>query len=586
MPFASGSISVGDASSAEFVRFGGDLNTPYAFVSDYGVLLEKLKEFLCGKMTKPVAGVGNTGNGTIHSFDVKNPLLAESDDWLITFTDATHFTVEGDSHGAVGGSYELVVPVGMTSKSKVISTDMFQFVITEGSIPFATGDTFTFSTTLSPLGDQAYEVIADTARGTGGTNNLFKEVVKTEVNGPNTGTVEISTLLYYGQESINQTIYLDFFSATEFSVKDGDGVIFTTGTVNTLLEYRTPTLSFLLRVTALTGSPTYKAAASSNGIPPTTIYSGDSRTNFKIYPPRNAAPSDTRITRVLILKATGLAGLDTTYFTFSQRVGGSANGDRYYLDCALHRMYSPLLRVFQQQRMSPVCRIKNHQGATVDYNFMGDGRSFKVLTELTSQDFQVMAAGLFLPHSTPSSYPWPGFVLGTIGNLLFTPAPGESPVARADETPGFNPGFSSVGSSTLWCCLPTGTWKAGKNAVDTAGIANPGSYTINMNMDPNTFDGVYTDPWVHRQSRPVKISPEVYGEPAKKAIYPGIMKFASSTLRGVLGELPGIFFFGQSTTTPVDAGTTVTIGSDDYLIWCGTTLPQASAAVTAAFLKD
>jgi len=621
MPFTSGTIAIGAAAAGEFPRFGSD-----TVDSDYGVLLTEIKKFLCGEMSKPTPGGGNAGDGTVHSFDMTSPLFAVTDSWTLTFSDAVTFDIVGATYGPIG-PFTLSLPVDRDYDTVYAGIPGGGLWVTAGATPFAAGDVFTFNTVASSLGAQAYQVIADTARGVEVTAKTALEVLAytrstgevalfeqfgqySQEGGSPRFPVAITELVYYDQESLRQTVYIDFFTATQYKLKDSAGVILASASLGDFIDYRSPTFSIGLRVTKSGADQVYShAGAASNGIPPTAKSFGtyglaaNARTALRVKPPTNALSTETRITRVMTLKATGLVGADEIYMTLAQRVGGTSNGDRYYLDCSLHRTYDPLLNVFEQVGMSPAGRIKNHQTAAVDYHFIADGRSMKVLTKLTSNDYQSLSAGFFLPHSTPASYPWPGYVLGTIGNGLFSPIPGNPPVSRRDEAPGFCPGVHPLSppvngydkSSTLWVCLPTGAWVHGENYSQAASsIGAAGATTISLEGYAQNFNAVYTAPWVYRDTASsegahingCRISPQVYGDSSVKAVFPGMIMFGSKFFSGILGEFPGIYFIGESSFNPVDRGDVVVVDGVDCLVWAGTTVQPQFAAVIAAFAKE
>lgn len=622
MPFTSGSIAHHDAATEEFRYFGTDTND-----SDYALLLTRLKDFLCGSISKPAPGGSNVGDGTIHSFDMVNPATAIDEDWTLTFSDDLNFEIVGDTYGSAG-TFTLALGAERDFESVVANIPGATLTVTKGATAFAAADYYTFSTVRSPLTTQAYTVIADTARGLNSTVKTALEVMKytrstgeeavfeqfgqySQENSAPRFPVAISELIFYDQESLRETFYIDFYTATQYKLKDSAGGILASAALGDFVDYRSPALSIGLRVTKSGADLVYSnAAASSSGVPPTAKSPNTSglganpRTALRIKPPTNLLSTQTRVTRVTTLKATGLSGTDEMYMTFAQRVGGTANGNRYYLDCSMHRSYDPLLAVFEQVNISPPARIKNHQTATVDYNFIADGRSMKVLTKLTGGDYQTMAGGFFLPHSTPTSYPWPAFVLGTIGNGLFSPIPGDPPVNRKDESPGFCPGVDSLSppvngydkSSTLWVCLPTSEWIHGANhaaAASSIGAAN--STTQNLNLAAESFNAVYTAPWVYRDSGGsgdsghndgCRISPQAYGDATVKTFFPGFIELGSDLLSGILGEFPGIFFIGESSFNPVVQGDIIVEDGIDHLVWSGTTVQPQFSAVLAVFAKE
>lgn len=623
MPSISGTVAIGAAATEEFPTFGSD-----SADADYGVLLTRLKAFLCGHVSKPAVGGSNVGDGSIHSFDMTDATNAVADSWTVTFSDDETFDVVGVSEGALG-PFTLVLGTDRDYRSYEVSFPGGSFVVTEGDTPFEAGDEFTFTTTVSPLTTQAYEVVADTSRGVGSTIMTSKEVLayrrstgeevifeqfgqySNEGSSPRY-PVAFSELQFYDQESLNATWYIDFFTSTQYKLKDAAGNILASAALGDFVDYRSPTFSVGFRVVKSGADVVYSHAnAGVVGVPLTAKYNAASgtatgtRTTLRVKPTVNSSSTYTRVTRVVVLKAKGLAGADSIYFTFAQRVGGVADGDRYFLDCHLSRAYDPLLEVFNQVNMSPAGRVKNHQTAAVTYHFIADGRSFKLLSLLTGGDYQSMAGGLFLPHSTPTAYPWPGFVLGTIGNGLFSPIPGDAPVDRKDESPGYCPGVNSLSppvngydkSSTLWVCLPTSVWLHGANheqAVESIGAA--GSRTQSLGAAAEDVEAIYTAPWIYRDSDLTgsdpgyidgcRISPQAYGDSTVKVFFPGMIVSATALLSGVLGEFPGIFFIGESSYNPVVPGDIIEVDSVDHLVWSGTTVQPQFSAVLAVFAKE
>lgn len=626
MAYTSGSIPNANASGEEFPLFGADTTAPAQYGA-YGILLSRLKDFLCGNITKPVPGIGNVGEGTIHSFDMVDPDNAVDDTWTLLFSAPDTFDITGATYGLVG-TFVLVPPVEGDIDTVVAVIPGATLTVTQagtGFTAFASGDSFTFDTVRSALLTQGYSVIADTARGVGSTINTALEVLAyvRDITGNRAvfesfgkyGTddqadagyfpINVTKLVYYDQESLRKTLYLDFYSSTHYKLKDSAGVIITTGAVGEFLDYRSPTFSIGITVEHTGAQPVYTHAdASSNGIPPLVKYPSalfapaTARTVLKITPPLNEVSGDTRVTRAVTLKSRGLTGADTIYYTLVQRVGGLGDGNRWYLDCQCHRTYNPLDTVLEQVNISPAARVINHQGAVADYNLIADGRCFKLLTKLTSNDYQVLMGGFFLPHSTPGSYPWPGFVAGTIGNGNFEAVAGSFPTVT-DHAPGYNPGVVGLSptvngydkSSTLWVCLPTGQWIHGAN--HSAGNLNANPTAKVLSEAASGFDAVYTSPWIHRTGgsdgttrRACKISCNAYGDPSVKTMFPGMIMLGTGVINGILGEFPGVFFVGQSDSSPADRGDTINNGGTPHLVWAGTTVQPANAAVLAAFAQE
>jgi len=121
------------------------------------------------------------------------------------------------------------------------------------------------------------------------------------------------------------------------------------------------------------------------------------------------------------------------------------------------------------------------------YWFIANGRRFIVVLRISTV-YQVAYGGLFLPYSTPLSYPYPMFVGGTRGD---NPAPPLSWRSVADDHTLFtSPNFKSspARDSSAWMLDPSGQWLRCWNHGD-----DPGDPKIGMAPE-QMFDGLGVDP--------------------------------------------------------------------------------------------
>lgn len=564
----------------KYPEFGGES----AGTAVYGKLLEKFKDFVCGKVTAPV--FTGTGNGFIRSLEVTTSTTTKA--WTLTFSSATAFDITASGETTVSGTLTGSAP----NRYATVSGDRFTCRVYEGSTPFVATDNFTFSTTACALGAQAWEVISDTANGTGSgvghsgnnagsvvgegsgsyTANVemgdYLSILNVTLSGTATNRGTLGSIVMYAQSIINSGPYYVTFSSsgTVFTVRDSTGTqIGNTGTVAAGVAWEWGAAGSRLKLLVTGGSTAFTDTVSPTSTPPTggNFFTISVKTS-------TAAAINSHLTRVVVLKSTGLAGADTMYYTLAQRVGG--NRARFYLEMAISKTYSSSLPTWAQAYMSPVVRIRHAEtGIGVPYYFVATGRHAYILTNIDSvsaPDPQAMGFGLLLPHATPTEHVWPAFVGGSVTDTNLS-GPGSS--ASYPNGPFWNP-IGSATRSTVYFAIPT-------TAITWGWGANYGIQAINVSTvktDATTgVENEYTiSPWDWSDINPttLKFHSGVYGSLSMKAIFPSIIYTAGlTTVRGVLGEFPGLFFTGAEGGAAL-GDTLDTVG---YVVW------KASGAVTA-----
>lgn len=576
MPYIRGTFP-NNTTGEEFKEF----NLEGAGTAVYGRLLTKIKAFLCGEASAATLTAVGSANGFIRGLEVK--VGATTRTWTVLFTNATEFSITATGETEISGTLTGSAPNRFAS----VNGARFKCRIYEGSNPFVNGDTFTFTTTSSPLGAQAYDVISDTAKGSGSFKGAIGEtpsdyqnlvgVVATSV-AVNQGTLR--DLKYHHQSFINAKYYVTFRSGgVTFDVRDSTGAIVGgMGTVGTPWEWGATGSRFGLTVSG--GGVVYTTTTvNGSGIPTAGSY-------YTITPVSTPLTTDSHLSRIVVLRARGYNNEDTIYFTLAQRSGAAST--RFHLELSVHRNHDQNTPTFSQISMSPPAKIRHSQGAhLVDYTIIGNGRYFYVLTlPSVSGDHQCMGGGLLLPHATPiasEEYLWPAFCGGTVTEA--NKPPGSAWVSGEATLPFFNP-QGATGSSTLNVVLP-GTNITWVRAINISTATDP-----NTAPDPRTVTNfARTFPWalIGRLGAigfPVLIDSGVFQQTATlKVPHPGGVCVSNASGSGYIGEFPGLFFIGNSVTAQdVSAGDTLNDGA--YLVWAGGYGLNAHVANKAAFALE
>jgi hypothetical protein len=93
--------------------------------------------------TSPMADTNNIGTGIMSAVEVNGETNTQSENWTVVYNEGTAlFEVTGSVSGTQA-DYNITTGV-------YTITDVLSFTISEGSVPFEDGDTFTFSTTRDP----------------------------------------------------------------------------------------------------------------------------------------------------------------------------------------------------------------------------------------------------------------------------------------------------------------------------------------------------------------------------------------------------------------------------------------------------
>lgn len=576
-------------SGEKYPEFGGES----AGTAVYGKLLESFKSFVCGKVTAPV--FTGTGNGFIRSLEVTTATTTKA--WTLTFSSATAFDITASGETTVSGTLTGSAP----NRYATVAGARFTCRVYEGSTPFVAADNFTFSTTSSALGSQTWEVIADTANGTGSAvghsgNNAgtvmgegsssyvantemgdYLSIMNVTLSGTTTNRGTLGSIVMYAQSLINAGPYYVTFSSsgTIFTVRDSTGTqIGNTGTVAAGVTWEWGAAGSRLKLLVIGGSTAFTDTTFS-GVPTGgNFFTLSAKTS-------TAASINSNLTRVVVLKSTGLAGSDTMYYTMAQRVGG--NRARFYLEMAISKTYSSSLPTWAQAYMSPIVRMRHAEtGIGVPYYFIATGRHAYILTNMDSvaaPDPQAMGFGLLLPHATPTEHAWPAFVGGSVTDTNLS---GPIPSSTYPSGPFWNPVGDSTRSTVYFATPTTGiTWGWGANY----GIGIINNLLVKTDATAGVENEYTVSPWDWSDLNPttLKFHSGVYGDLAMKAIFPSIIYTAGlTTVRGVLGEFPGLFFMGAEGGIALGD----TLAAISYVVWKVSGVTATDFPITAAFALE
>lgn len=558
MAYTTGSITSGTASEM-FPNFGAESGTGVTSDSAYAKLLSLFKKFVCGEASEATAGA-NTGNGLVLHVEPTKDVTTKS--WTLTFSSATAFAITASGETTVNGTLTGVAP----NRKAVISAARFTLTVYEGSTPFTSGDTFTFSTTASGLNaGETWDVMADTAKGTAPASYYADLYTKT-LNGTTTNRGTISAVRYYSQGIINTSYYVTFTSSTAFQVRpvSSPATILGSGTVGIMLE-----IPGVMDITVTAGSTGFT----------TTTYTGSTPSGgnyFLIEPKLTAAGTGSNLSRVIVFRHRGFDGSYNIYQTIAQRVGNNKN--RFFLEGYCHSDYDSNVAMLSQQNISPAWRIKNknpENAETVLYYIIADAMCAKILTLPHIDDPQGCYFGMYESHGTPSENTFPVLVGGSVAQNNTTielNAAGSLTTSCAFffSTSGMSYMFPPGGSSGS-------SWVEHQGDGDGVASSAAGNATT-------ALGGFYSLPWdrMLTSAAGTRIHSGVYGEAGtKKAVLHSTLVVSKDDVSGVAGEYHGVYYIDTNATVndAVVRGDTITYLGDTYLVWeCSNYSELTSAA--------
>lgn len=487
-------------------------------LTDAADTLTKFKAFVAGKVGA-ITGV-RTGNGRIVKLAPRPGVVTENWTLVCTVGGATAtFSVTGSVSGA-----QAALTVGTP-----YSNSFFSCLVLDGSVDFVAADEILFSTTIGGLGAEAWEVISDTADGTGSTFDYIntRNILQTDVSGS------------VANGALNAFSILDGYSALEtwlltcltggptgtFSVVGSVSGNIGTATVGT--PFVTAQLSF----TITDGSVDWAV-----GDTLTVTHEGSTAGGAK---------------RVLVFRSRGLAGTDDNlYHTYSYQYYPSA--DRWFISVRTHSAHSPLIETYSQANITPgPKRIRLINGSMPAW-FIADGRSAKMLIQSDATARQCNYSGFFLPHADASlgEYPFPAFTGGSCeSSATGTPAG----YAGVDYYAFFTPGWSSsgpIGSAQI--AMPSNSWEYVKN-YDSGNLRT----ATHSNL-------IRLLPWAAEDV--TSFSGQAYGDLTKKILLKSIIVSCVTGQKAVLGELEGVQFVAAQSGS-VAALDTIHEGGINWLVW-------------------
>jgi len=549
MAYLTGVIGSG-TSSEMFPNFGGETGTGATSESAYAKLLSKFKAFVAGEVSEASSGA-NVGNGAVMHAEPTKDCTTRS--WTLTFSSATNFSITATGEATVSGVLAGVAP----NRKLAVSAARFTLSVYEGTIPFTSGDTFTFTSTAHGLNaGEGWDVLADTAKGTA-PPDYYSDLYTSTLSGAPTGRGAVASVRYYSQAVINTSYFITFSSATAFDVRAvaAPSVVLGSGVVGTLAV-----IPRLMDILVTQGGTSFT---------PTT-YTGPTPTGgnfFTLAPKLSSAGNPSNLTRVIVFRHRGFDGSYNIYETIAQRVGN--NNNRYFLEGYAHSYFDPAVAMLSQQSISPAWRmkLKNPENAeSVPYYIVADAMAATILTLPSSTDPQGCHFGMYEAHGAPSECRFPVVVMGCVFS--------DSTNLDLDSAAGGASGPPMLGSS--WEKLAALFQPGGGSGSVWLGNRTDGSAAVGVSAggaSNSALEAFYFMPWAAVGLGSVgsfRIHSGVYGEPgSKKAVFPTFMVVSTSSVNGVAGELHGLFYI-DSGATPVNTvalGDTITIDSKVYVVW-------------------
>lgn len=171
------------------------------------------------------------------------------------------------------------------------------------------------------------------------------------------------------------------------------------------------------------------------------------------------APNETDV----VLKGPGLSGTDTIYIGL--RLAASVPDDKFrILICGMTGVLPDAVAFDEHINCTPVNVSMFLDVGPMPYWFVATGRRF-IAVARCSTVYEALYAGLALPYSTPSQYPYPLFVGGTATET----STAEDWRSTHDSHTMFYQPYSYYlhGPSQAWLLDPAGSWRAfGKHEGD------------------------------------------------------------------------------------------------------------------------
>lgn len=245
--------------------------------------------------------------------------------------------------------------------------------------------------------------------------------------------------------------------------------------------------------------------------------------------------------RVLYFQAPGLAGTDQIYSVFY--AFKDVPSDYYNLAVRGATGFNTLDPYNAQPGISSAVYAPMWN-SSIPYWFIANGRRVIIFAKVSTV-YVCLYAGFFIPHATPTEYPYPM----AVGGCHYTAAKRWS-VLDTEYKAFWNPAGNGSSSSamtlaTLLVRSPSGAWRP------------MGNYN---GSGPDTSTSSGANVWPYTQWSDQK---PIYGETTKYLLLPLIMH-TDQNAGNVFGELDGIYYVAGFNNASEN---TITIGADTYTVF-------------------
>jgi hypothetical protein len=202
------------------------------------------------------------------------------------------------------------------------------------------------------------------------------------------------------------------------------------------------------------------------------------------------------------------------------------------------------------------------------YYITGDERKITLMVNVDSRP-QMLSFGMFLQGGTPTEYPKPMYVGGSIGayNVL-----AGNVTATTGSKALFSPGTGSE-VSTLYVYGPDSVWKTFSNYTAQSDTLQNITNSANDATEYN-----HTMPFTMLWPAALNIDARSWGS-SDVALFPisFYQKRTSTDRNDVLGEFDGIFYISGNAATPLAVEDVIDIGGHDYIVWRHPILQNANS---------
>ena len=255
----------------------------------------------------------------------------------------------------------------------------------------------------------------------------------------------------------------------------------------------------------------------------------------------------------LFLKGPGNAGLDEIFVNINTYTDAGSSMYRWTLRGATG--YNSAQAIADQPGSNPQARFLALWGSSIPYWFIANGRCFKVIAKV-STTYHCMYGGFILPIATPSEYPYPLAIGGSVStsSQIYS-------TATAAASNFYDPGINTLSDAgTLGLRNTSGVWLSGFNRAVSGASGTTVGTTVMVNTSPYAETQASTEYTPNGTAQSKKMRPSLDGT---FALSPIVIYQSTTGDRNVFGEFDGVYHVSGFGNT---AENIITISGTDYIV--------------------